>query len=211
MTIQDLAAWYEMEGLSLAHHKTEAILLTGRKVSRGIRIRCGEAEINTKKAAKYLGVILEMNSTFRTHVSNVCDKAMRYANSLSLLMPNLGGAGVTARRLYYKVVESVILYAAPFWSSALENKGNVRLLIGTQRSALLRTAQAYRTVSADARCVITGQVPIDLMIEKRLHVFQKKGEITGIAEDTIGRLKKSARDISIERWQQRWEMSTKGR
>ncbi|XP_076549218.1 uncharacterized protein LOC117611475 [Osmia lignaria lignaria] len=36
LTIEDMSRWYEAEGLSLAHHKTEAILLTGCTLKRPV-------------------------------------------------------------------------------------------------------------------------------------------------------------------------------
>nr|XP_034195223.1 uncharacterized protein LOC117611397 [Osmia lignaria] len=211
LTIEDMSRWYEAEGLSLAHHKTEAILLTGRKVAGGLTFKCGGADIKTARAARYLGLIVEMNRGFRVHVETACSKALKYANTLAWLMPNLGGAGNLARRLYYKVVESVILYAAPLWASGLEVRLNVQLLTSTQRTALLRVAQAYRTASADALCVITGQVPIDLLVRERERIFYKRREAGLLTVEGVASIKKEARAATLEAWQSRWAASNKGR
>lgn len=198
-TNRELGCWYESEGLKLAHHKTEAILLTGRKVPRGLQISCGNATITSATMVKYLGVLLERNSQFKAHIQTACSKALKYANALALLTPNVGGAGNFVRKLYYKVVESVILYAAPIWAPGVHNKKNLSVLVGTQRTALLRVAQACRTTSYDALCVITGQIPIDLLIWERKYVFENRSTTsTGpVTDSDIGALKKSGKGGGI--------------
>ncbi|XP_034195307.2 uncharacterized protein LOC117611466 [Osmia lignaria lignaria] len=210
-TIRDMSGWYESEGLKLAHHKTEAILLTGRKVCGGLTFRCGDSDIRTSRTARYLGLILEMNRGYRVHIETACNKALKYTNILAQLMPNLRGAGNMARRLYYKVVESVILYAAPLWAPGLELGVNRKLLISTQRTALLRVAQAYRTTSADALCVITGQIPIDLLVRERERVYYRSKELGPARIEGVRDIKKEEREATLEAWQSRWAESSKGR
>lgn len=67
----------------------------------------------------------------------------------------------------------------------------------TQRSALLRIASTYRTASVEGPQVITGTLPINLMMEvkKRLH-HQGNGVINGSIGKFIYKL--------IENWQRTW-------
>lgn len=109
-----------------------------------------------------------------------------------------------ARKLYYKVAESVIMYTAPIWASGLEHKKNVGILRGIQRTALLRVPQSYRTVPAEALCVMTGHIPIDLLIREREFIFstRRNNPIQGREKDT-GPLKNSAGEKTLEAWQKR--------
>lgn len=185
LTIKDMAEWYANECLALAHHKTEAILLTGRRVTCGLQFKCGDSCITSAREARYLGVIFERNLMYKTHINTACNKALKHANALSLLMPNRNGADNLARKLYYKVIEFVILYAAPIWAIGLEkNKGNILTLHRTQQTALIRVAQAYRTVSFEALCVITGQIPLDLMVKERKCLYEEKDRaVQGVEEN----------------------------
>lgn len=81
-TIQDMGRWYEAEGLTLTHHKTEATLLTGRKTHGGLFINCGGTIITPKREAKYLGVIMERNSKYREHIVTICSKAIVISSHL---------------------------------------------------------------------------------------------------------------------------------
>lgn len=83
-------------------------------------------------------------------------------------MPNVGGQSYHKRSgLLSGVIHSVLLYAAPAWREVIKVGTHRSKLIATQRKGLLRTASAYRTVSAEAVQVIVGFPPIDLMIAER--------------------------------------------
>lgn len=74
-------------------------------------------------------------------------------------------------------------------------------VVSTQRKALLRIACAYRTTSAEALQVITGVIPIDLLIIERRQIH-RAGE--GQNHET----KVRAREETIEAWQSRWHENT---
>ena len=58
------------------------------------------------------------------------------------LLPNVNGPTDSARRLYSRVWESVLLYAAPIWASALGMARDKKIVISAQRAALARTLTA---------------------------------------------------------------------
>lgn len=70
---------------------------------------------------------------------------------LRCLMPNLRGPSERKRRLYAKVVHSVIMYGAPVWAKTVardkKTSGDVHRV---QRRLALRIISAYRTVSHEA-------------------------------------------------------------
>ena len=52
------------------------------------------------------------------------------------------------------------------WRSVLDNTSYKAKLIITQRLINIRIAKAYRTVSNEALCVITGLTPINIKVEE---------------------------------------------
>ncbi|KAJ8972930.1 hypothetical protein NQ317_001813 [Molorchus minor] len=66
---------------------------------------------------------------------------------------------------------------------------------------LLRVASAYKTVSAVALQIITGTIPIDLLVKERAYAHYHRQEETR-------EVKERARDNSLIAWQQRWESET---
>ncbi|KAH8255104.1 hypothetical protein KR026_006793, partial [Drosophila bipectinata] len=57
--IRRISTWMTDSGLDLAAHKTEAVLFTSRKKVEYITIQVGNCCITSKKAIKYLGVMLD--------------------------------------------------------------------------------------------------------------------------------------------------------
>ena len=55
-------------------------------------------------------------------------------------------------------------YGAPVWKDALNKASFKARLVRTQRLLNIKIAKAYRTVSNDALCIITGLMPIHLKI-----------------------------------------------
>lgn len=131
----------------LAQEETEIILLTRRRVPKVSKIDVGGGEIITRNMVKYLEVLLDNTRRYSPHLEQVCDKAERFVRAIRSLLPNVNGPTDTARKLYYGVWDSAILYAAPIWPSALSIETNKKILISAQRTALVRTSTAYRTVS----------------------------------------------------------------
>lgn len=62
---------------------------------------------------------------------------------------------------------SVMLYGAAIWASALKVQAYRRKLSRVQHVISLRVACAFRTVSYEAVCAISGMLPIDILAEKR--------------------------------------------
>ena len=86
--------------------------------------------------------------------------------ALTRLMPNICGPREAERRL----VESV--YAAPIWTSALNNHAILKKLFLAQRGVVMRIVSAYRIVSTSAVLVLAGVPSIDLLGEERKETFQ---------------------------------------
>ncbi|XP_046145688.1 uncharacterized protein LOC123989006 [Osmia bicornis bicornis] len=165
ISLQLLSIWYRQNSLTLATQKTEAVLLTGRRVRAGLSLQHETSVIQTISSMRYLGTLFSNNRTFRSHIVNVTNKASKVAQHLAWLLPNLRGGGYKPRMLYYRVTESIVLYAAPVWHEAVQYQNMVRLLLSTQKLGLIRVARSYYTVSHDALTVLTGCMPWNLTIQ----------------------------------------------
>ncbi|KAJ8966212.1 hypothetical protein NQ314_003678 [Rhamnusium bicolor] len=65
---------------------------------------------------------------------------------------------------------------------------------------LLRVGSAYRTTSTVALQVITGVIPIDLMVEERRYLYEM-----GNGQELA--IRKAARERILNLWQRRWELN----
>ena len=64
--------------------------------------------------------------------------------------------------LYNGAILPQILYAVSGWKDAIENEYNRAKYVTVQRLISLRIAKAYRTISHEAVCIVTGLTPITI-------------------------------------------------
>lgn len=197
--------WMQDHGLSLAISKTEIVVLTKKRIPRIFPVRIGNAQIETKPAAKYLGVMVDSRMTFGEQIKQTADKAAKGVAALSRLMPNVGGPRACKRRLLMSAVQSVLLYGSEVWAHALEKRVFRDRLSRVQRRGALRVASAYRTVSEPAVMVIAGVIPIYHLARERQAIYRRRPE--------VGRESAAAeeRDRSFDCWQREWDAESRGR
>lgn len=199
--------WMGTVGLKLADHKTEAVLFTSRKKVETITLDAGECTITSQPSIRYLGVILDTRLKYKTHIEHVAGKAAKVATALARLMPNIGGPRQPRRRLLASVVTSVLTYGITIWGEALKYEDYRRKIAAVNRLSALRVSCAFRTVSDDAVCVIAGLIPIEILAVERRQLYETRSNIPEEREE----LRKIMRQDSLQRWQQKWDASEKGR
>lgn len=207
--IQKVRQWLQSANLTLAEQKTEAVLITSRKKIEYINVKVGEQTIRSKPYIKYLGVILDNKLNFKPHVEHVTKKASKVQMTIARMLPNIGGPKPARRILLSKVVSSAILYAAPVWADALAIKETKRRVTSVYRRSALRTISGYRTVSDEAAFVISGMIPIDILADEMKRVYSRN-EVSRLPNERRN-VKREERSNSLIIWQNRWDVSTKGR
>jgi len=190
-------AWMSTHGLQLAPEKSEAILITKRRVFNEISVNCAGHIIESQASIRYLGVQIDKKMGFNTHAEIAAGRAAETARQLGYLMPNLRGPKQQARRLLASVTTSRLLYAAPFWADTMEERAWKKMATVHRRSQL-RVTCCYRTVSHAAAAVISSIPPIRLLAKER-------------AEIGNGQDKEAARRALLVHWQNEWDIGTEGR
>lgn len=197
--------WMDKVGLELAAHKTEAVLITGRKVRETITLTVGRNSITSQPYIRYLGILIDARLTFKDHISFATDKAAAISSALSRLMPNIGGPKQSRRLLLTTVMSSILLYGAPVWTESLDVQLYRKKMAAVYRRAALRVTCAFRTVSDDAILVIAKMPPIDILSSERHRLYHNK------TNEAKTKIRKQERNKSMVQWQKRWDRSTKGR
>lgn len=205
MVMRRVSVWMASHGLALALAKTEIVILTKRRINTILPLMVGEERVETKPAAKYLGVMIDSKLTFGKQLRRAAEKAAAMVANLSRIMANTHGPSSSKRRLLMTTVQSVLLYGAEIWGGQMRLELYRRGLASVQRRAALRVACAYRTVSEAAVLVIAGVIPIGLLAMEREAIYRRKAEI-GRA-----RAAEEERARTMGKWQESWDNEPKGR
>ncbi|KAH8332940.1 hypothetical protein KR074_012324, partial [Drosophila pseudoananassae] len=170
----------------------------------------GNCCITSKEAIKYLGVMLDNRMSYGAHVEYSTIKAARIQGALSRMLPNVGGPKESRRRLLASVVTSVLLNAAPIWAASVRRHQGLKKKLGASyRLAALRVISGFRTISEEAALVLAGMIPIDILANETEEIYasnRQRGRNS--SRETI---KRSARQVALSLWQERWDATTKGR
>ena len=185
-------------GLELAKHKTEAVLIIGRKVVETITLRVEQHIITSQPAIRYLGVMIDARLNFKQQVEHAVTKASAVRTVLSWLMPNVGGPKHNRRALLASVVTSVITYGIAIWTCALQTQETCRKVTSVCHLSALRVSSAYRTVSKEASAVIAGLLPIEVLADVRKRLYRRGKS----ANTNVEQMKDDERQSSLLRWQQ---------
>lgn len=193
-SLLSIVEWMKRKQLRLAPQKTGAVLLVGGRKTKNINIRLGDVIIQSQNSLRYLGIYLDRNMTMGVHIRRTAEKAGAALTNLCRLMPNFGGPQESSRRLLGAAVQSIMLYGASIWRSALERSSHERVYTSIQRRMAIRIISAYRTTSTKALLVLARTPPIHLLIKQRLEI-EKSGRIS----------REDAYNGMINAWQATWE------
>lgn len=139
-----IKCWMDANELQMAPEKTAAVVFSWSCKHRAdVKLKIDNHEIRSSKCAKYLGVTLDFNLSFTSHVNELGKKAEKIIRTLNILLANTNGPATSKRRVLVGALQSAITYAAPIWASALHCKRNVGKLRSLQRSMLLRCCSGY--------------------------------------------------------------------
>ena len=198
--------WCTRKKLTLSEQKTEMLLVKGKlDAERPPIIKISGRNVRMEQAIKYLGVHLEGGLKVNKHVEAITGKCQKLFNSLARVAKAKWGLGHAAMRTLYRgLYEPITTYAAAGWSDLLKGKARSKL-IRSQRMALLRVTKAYRTTSTEALQVIAGVIPIDLLVEIRARLHNKKRRRDEAPDE------KTIVGEALEKWQERWQTTPKGR
>ncbi len=198
--------WLDAKGLKLATEKTELVLLTKKHIPTIVDMRTITETLRTQKVVNYLGVRIDSRLTYWAQIQHAAKKASIITSQLSRLMSNIGGPRQEKRKLLMSTTLNVLLYGAELWADTLTKSNRRKSLEKVYRTAALRVASAYRTVSGEAVYVISGNTPIDLLAFERKKMWTLKKQGTDAAAT-----KEEIKSDTLEQWQARWEQGRHGR
>ncbi|XP_058827209.1 uncharacterized protein LOC131687173 [Topomyia yanbarensis] len=100
------------EKLTLAHHKTEMVLISNRKAVQLGSV--GACIINSTREVRQLGVMINDPLSFDNYIDHACGRAVKVISALFRIMTNNWAASSSKKRLL----------AGPVWVTALQTTRN---------------------------------------------------------------------------------------
>lgn len=125
----------------------------------------GSDKIKVTRSAKLLGLWLEQDRTYKTHIEKLRDKNLSLFTKLrDVFGESWGLFRQNALLLYNAVFIPKMSYAAKFWAEEARKSKAVSTLTVRQRTSLVGIYSAYSTTSNFALQVLTGTLPLELEI-----------------------------------------------
>lgn len=193
-------------GLKVALHKTEAVFFHGprQRLPQDAHIFVDGVRIEVRTQMKYLGLVLDSRWRFGPHFRGLSSRLLKTADSLSWLLPNLGGPRERCRRLYAGILKSMALYGAPIWADSLHRRENVTALRAPQRAIAQRVARAYRSVGHAAACALAGTPPWELEASVLARVYEwtagQRARGESPAPEEREAVRQEARSTIVQHW-----------
>jgi len=221
IAIDRMTQWCHTNKMSLSAEKTVLLQLKGKFDNRRPpKITLNNCSIKMVKTVRYLGVDFDERMGTSTHVKRICENAKKVFHSLTRVSRE--GWGLrhgTLVKIYKGVAEALFTYAAAGWAERI-NCHHIRSLESAQRNILLRITRAYRTTSKEAVNVLAGVFPVDLLIKKRVQMYNRRNKksielgnirIDAESDRSLNEVKTALDNEIIKIWQHRWDESDKGR
>lgn len=178
--------------LTLEASKSEATLLSRKKVDKDAVVIVDNTPVPVKTSQKYIGFHLYKGLSMSHHVEQACKKAKRATASYRCLLPNVKGPSFLKRKLIVSAIMSIIFYGVTIWHSAMNFKKNSQTVRKTLRPLKRSLCMAYRTVSDTCLDMISGVPPADLLVEERVRRARKDQDANEIRSEIYAK------------WRERW-------
>lgn len=208
IALKRIVEWSFMAKLKFSPDKSQTMMLKGRFAKwRAPVFKIRDERIVYVREVKYLGVWIGEELQCVGHVEKLVDKVRGYFYKLAAIARvNCGYSNKSLAVLYQGLFLSVLTYGCEFWGKELDRRKCRENLLRVQRQILIRINKAYRTISREANLVIAGLPPIDLVIEERRARWADKKD--GMERGESHRMRR--REL-LDKWQDRWVASEKGR
>ena len=131
LLVKGLENWVIANGLSLNLKKTKYMIFScGNNINLPFEPKIFKSVIEREKSARFIGVIIDKNLTWREHILAVKSKISRYVGILYKFKKILPLS--VRKNIYYGLVHSHINYCSLVWGPG--SKASIKLLSSEQKN-----------------------------------------------------------------------------
>lgn len=147
--IDELSTWFNKWRIKINPTKCNTIIFhRTRKHHLPENITLDDYDIPNVDEVKYLGVLLDQNLKFSSHIAYTHRKANLALHKLFPLLCRKSRLDLKNKLLIYKqIIEPIILYAAPIWANAASSQ--IHKLQTTQNKTIRMAVDAYMYTKND--------------------------------------------------------------
>ena len=159
--LRKIVSWARNNKITFNDEKSKVMILTRRKRKEQTKVAVylNNRVIPQVQKLKYLGIIFDNKLTFRDHIYYIAEKSKLTFALIKSAKINWGLGYEALRTIYVGAILPLLLYGAPVWIKAMEKEKYKKKVSRVQRLINIKMVKAYRTVSSEALCVITGMTP----------------------------------------------------
>jgi len=179
--------------LEMATENTGLLILKGRRKMTKLELEIGNTTITDTKTIKYMGLWIDKDFKFRTHINKIYTKTNEMIRKLANLTRNTYGPSFLIRKTLMTAALSCILYGAQIWENILNYKHYEDILERLNRGMALKITQAYRTAPTMALLVLAKTPPIKLQVKERTTIYKQGKHMQG-----------EAKKATLECWKSSW-------
>ncbi|XP_026331273.1 uncharacterized protein LOC113238652 [Hyposmocoma kahamanoa] len=176
--LERVREWGVANKLKFAPQKTNAMVITRKLKCDTPRLSMGGTNVGVTNEIKLLGVTIDNQLTFNTHVKNMCTKAVAAYKQLTRAAKiSWGLHPEVVRIIYTATIEPILLYAASVWAPAVTKVCVKRKLDAMQRGFAQKICKAYRTVSLNSALLLSGILPLDLRVREAASLYEARNGV----------------------------------
>ncbi|XP_055588799.1 uncharacterized protein LOC129741117 [Uranotaenia lowii] len=197
---------------SLQQHQLDSDCVVAHPNEGHGTIAVGPCEMLSKRAIKYLGVVIDDRLSFTTHVDYVCKRAAMATAALTRMMSNSSAIRSINRSILSSVTTSILQYGVAAWRQALGRQCNLQRLTSVQRTSsatvgilhsLATNPEKQQKLREELRTILPRKdspLTVDNMRNlPYLRACIKEG--MRIAPPTVGNARNAGQDIVLQGYQ----------
>jgi ribonuclease HI len=160
--------WCAGTGLSVNPDKTGLVLFTKRRITAFSEPRLFGKQLTRNKVVKYLGVIIDEKLTWREHIQERVNKAIKvFWRCRNAFGKNWGLKPSVLYWMYGAIVRPILCYGSMLWSHCAKIASVEKKLTKVQRLACLSVTGVMTSTPTAALEVLLSLSPIGLFVEEQ--------------------------------------------